>query len=96
MTVGNPHDRGSERFLPVVKHDAWEEGYAFCKAGQAEIVSALVKACQAALDVVVQFNAKVLECQGRRDADEQIVILLDGLLDNPIWEQAIAKATGGE
>jgi len=57
----NPYDRKSERFLPVIKHDAWNEGdingdargYARAKAEQAEIVSELVGACEMARALVM-------------------------------------------
>ena len=50
------------------------------------------KGCIVARNIAGIFNIMM----GDHYSDKDIVAALDALLDNPIWEQAIAKATGGE
>ena len=77
----NPYDRNSERFLPVIKHEAWEEGdangYARGKAEQAEIVSGLVEAINVTLTSWDITNGDGISAEAPA-----------------LMEQAIAKSTG--
>jgi len=50
----------------------------------------LYEACRETMFVIRQFN----ELLARHAKDDEIVGVMDALLDNPIWEQALAKAEG--
>ena len=101
-------DDSDELNLGVIQDD--DDGMGICEVGNmgvtrnnalpeswanARLIAAAPESyqgCIVARNIAGIFNIMV----GDHYSDQDIVAALDGLLDNPIWEQAIAKATGGE